>query len=185
MKLRVEVKPVDYNFNGIKETDFALEQAKITDLNYDGNYPAPVVDRIFYGVYAKEDINEGEVVHELEGIWQHEPTRHTIQFREKHLDSAIGGYINHSCDPTCSILIRITDMSFKQQYVPAYVNVKGSLTSMIISEPTPVVVANKQIFAGQEITFNYNTTEDLMKEPFNCACGSENCIGKVAGRLYF
>ena len=185
MKLKVEVKPVDHNFNGIKEKDFGLEQAKITDLNYDGNYPAPVVDRIFYGVYAKEDFSEGHLIHELEGTWRHKPTRHSIQIGEKHLDSAIGGYLNHSCDPNASILIQLQDMSFKKQYVPSYVGVKGTLTSMIISNPKPVVVANKPIFAGQEITFNYNSTEDLMAEPFDCNCGSENCLGKIAGRLYF
>ena len=138
----------------------------------------------FYGTFAKEDFKEGQVVHTLTGDWLHKPTKATIQFGEKHLDSAIGGYINHSCKPNCTILIQLKDMSFIEQYVPAYVGIKGTLTSMIISNPRPVVVANQPIFTGQEITFDYNTTEDIMAEPFECLCGSTDCKGTIGGKYY-
>ena len=31
------------------------------------------------------------------------------------------------------------------------------------------------------MTFNYNTTEWEMAEPFSCGCGSENCLGTIQG----
>ncbi len=43
------------------------------------------------------------------------------------------------------------------------------------------VVSLKPIEFGQDITFNYNTTEYDMAEPFACRCGSERCAGRVQG----
>jgi hypothetical protein len=46
------------------------------------------------------------------------------------------------------------------------------------------VVSLKPIGFGQEITFNYNTTEYDMAEPFSCRCGSDRCAGRVQGFRY-
>ena len=32
-----------------------------------------------------------------------------------------------------------------------------------------------------QITFNYNTTEWDMAEPFDCRCGTESCVSVVRG----
>ncbi|MBP2328387.1 hypothetical protein JOF56_008772 [Kibdelosporangium banguiense] len=42
----------------------------------------------------------------------------------------------------------------------------------------------KPIDFGQEITFDYNTTEYDMAEPFTCRCGAEACAGLVRGYRY-
>jgi hypothetical protein len=53
-------------------------------------------------------------------------------------------------------------------------------------DPT-AVIRDRQVFSlkpielGQEITFNYNTTEYEMAEPFSCRCGSSRCGGRVRG----
>lgn len=43
------------------------------------------------------------------------------------------------------------------------------------------VVALRDIIAGDGITFDYNTTEWELAEPFGCHCGSPRCVGTVHG----
>jgi hypothetical protein len=43
------------------------------------------------------------------------------------------------------------------------------------------VVALRDIAAGDDVTFDYNTTEWDMAEPFACRCGSARCVGTVRG----
>lgn len=42
-------------------------------------------------------------------------------------------------------------------------------------------IALRDIVPGEAITFDYNTTEDDMAEPFACHCGSARCVGLVRG----
>ena len=44
--------------------------------------------------------------------------------------------------------------------------------------------ALRDIAAGEEISFNYLTTESEMAEPFHCRCGSANCFGFIQGRNF-
>ena len=53
-------------------------------------------------------------------------------------------------------------------------------------EPTTVirnreVIALRRIAEGEGVTFDYNTTEYDMAEPFHCHCGSVHCVGVVRG----
>lgn len=53
-------------------------------------------------------------------------------------------------------------------------------------DPTTVirnreVIALRAIAEGEGVTFDYNTTEYDMAEPFHCHCGSEHCVGLVRG----
>ncbi len=41
--------------------------------------------------------------------------------------------------------------------------------------------ALRPIKPWQEITFNYNTTEYELAEPFDCRCGSDRCAGRIRG----
>ncbi|WWD19543.1 hypothetical protein CI109_104004 [Kwoniella shandongensis] len=41
--------------------------------------------------------------------------------------------------------------------------------------------ASKGIKAGEAVTFFYPSTEWDMAQGFDCACGAENCLGKVLG----
>ncbi len=62
---------------------------------------------------------------------------------------------NHSCDPNC--FFDTTSMEF---------------------------VTLKAIAAGEEFTFFYPSAEWDMDQPFECYCGSDQCIGKVEGAKY-
>mgnify|MGYP001572637729 CR=1 FL=1 len=60
-------------------------------------------------------------------------------------------YLNHSCDPN--------------------IGIKGRVT----------FVALKNIKKGEEVAFDYSTTEDdmLWHLPFKCMCVSKNCRSKI------
>src|SRR5581483_5950510 len=66
--------------------------------------------------------------------------------------------INHSCDPNCQIL-------FENDRIYLYVI--------------------KDIVVGDELTFNYNSTEyDMGKDVLVCLCESPNCVKEVKGYKY-
>ncbi len=62
-----------------------------------------------------------------------------------------GDFINHSCDPTC-----------------------------VMSGAT-VVVAARDLLVGEQLTYDYATTDGSDYDEFECVCGSVLCRGKVTG----
>jgi SET domain-containing protein len=75
-------------------------------------------------------------------------------------DMGYDDFLNHSCDPNC--YIDFSDISLR---------------------------ALRRIPAGDELTFNYNTTEwDLINSrtpsSFVCDCNSDNCFGIIRGFKY-
>ena len=60
---------------------------------------------------------------------------------------------NHSCDPN--------------------VGVKGQI----------LVQARRAIVAGEELTFDYETT-DVSMTPFECRCGAKQCRGRIDGSAW-
>lgn len=106
-------------------------------------------------VVAIRTLQAGEVLAELDGA-QRVPvaTRYTVQV---DVDAHIDGlwqftFLNHSCAP----------------------NVRIDTTAMTIS-------AVREVAAGEELGYFYPSTEWLMAEPFDCHCGSANCVGRVTG----
>lgn len=43
------------------------------------------------------------------------------------------------------------------------------------------VIAARDIEPFEDVTFDYNTTEYEMAEPFDCHCGSPSCLGRIQG----
>lgn len=83
------------------------------------------------------------------------PTRRSVQLDEgKHLHGRLRsvGLLNHSCEPS------------------AWVDVKSNC-----------VRATRDIEPGEEITFNYLTTEYDMHSGFHCHCGSPRCYQSIHG----
>jgi len=62
-----------------------------------------------------------------------------------------GDFVNHSCDPNCGL--------------------RGST----------VVVALRDIEAGEELTYDYATSDGSDYDEFECACGAALCRTKVTG----
>ena len=109
-------------------------------------------------LHALRSIARGEIVFPLEGHLVTRPTRFTIQIgAHAHLDpisehTSPWGYLNHGCDP----------------------NVAVDVTRRAI-------VARRPIGAGEELRFDYNTTEWELAEPFGCNCGAAGCVGVAMG----
>lgn len=108
--------------------------------------------------YATCDIRKDKVILDLKKLSRKidHPTAYTIQF-DKNIHYELSGirYLNHSCNPTGYILF--DDFSFR---------------------------ALRDIRKGEELTFHYCTTEFELSAPFQCVCGSENCMGWIRGFQY-
>ncbi len=91
------------------------------------------------------------------------PTRYSVQIgKELHLDSGSGA--------------RTEDVVFR--YFWRFMNHHCEPTTMIRGRE---VVALRDIAPWEDVTFNYNTTEANMAEPFLCRCGSARCEGTIRG----
>ena len=125
-----------------KEREYFLERAK----EVSGKLEIRLIKQGMRGLFANRTFNKGEIILLLKGNYFNKPTRTSIQVgNNKHVENYEGGLINHHCNPSANILI-IPDV-----------------------EPA-IVVANKTIFKGEEITFDYETTEEVMVAPFKCEC---------------
>ncbi|MEP7047205.1 MAG: SET domain-containing protein-lysine N-methyltransferase [Ilumatobacteraceae bacterium] len=60
-------------------------------------------------------------------------------------------FINHSCDPNCVL--------------------SGNV----------LIVAARDIAVGEEVTYDYATTDGSDYDEFECSCGTSMCRGKVSG----
>lgn len=117
-----------------------------------------------YALITDRPVGRDEVVLVLRGEIISQPTKYSIQIDEhKHLEPytdpqdvrSLIRFLNHSCDPS------------------AYINF-DDLT----------VRALRNLEAGEEVNFNYNTTEYEMANPFRCNCESENCLVEIGGFKY-
>ncbi|KAF3226571.1 hypothetical protein TWF106_000312 [Orbilia oligospora] len=89
--------------------------------------------------------------------------------RTTHIEVPSGiVYINHSCIPSIDIEV----------YPP---NSHGMYVNGICGELR--VVADRDLEAGDELTFFYPSTEYISPRPFDCLCGAEKgvCIGRQEG----
>jgi hypothetical protein len=127
--------------------------------NHDASPPVEVIRNDgTASLLAVRPFAPGEVIVQLEGKPAARPTRFTIQvWLDAHLDPISDRvspwkFMNHSCDP-----------------------------NLAIDVPRRVIVARRAIAAGDELCFNYNTTEWDMHEPCVCRCASSQCVGVVRG----
>jgi hypothetical protein len=125
------------------------------DLRLRGEAVSLVEGPLGKALVAARDIHPGEAVLSLTGEVVEHPDRFTIQIGEgRHLrpEGHAWAYLNHACDPTCAVDV-----------------------------PRMAVVALRPIPGGEELTFNYLTTEWRMAAPFPCGCRSKECLGLIAG----
>ena len=106
--------------------------------------------------YATVDLEKDELIINLKPIMQRAKvaSTYTLQLTEgHHYRSSVGPLaMNHSCSPNG--YFRFDDLTFR---------------------------ALHDIAAGQEITFHYCTTEYELANPFQCLCGSPQCLDTVRG----
>lgn len=116
----------------------------------------------YFSIVSTSKYSKGDTILKLEGTINTIPDKYSIQISEtEHIlphesdfknGTAFYMYINHNCIPN------------------GYFNIekKG-------------LIALKDIEAGEEITYNYNTTEYDMCCPFTCNCRSNTCIKEIRG----
>lgn len=119
----------------------------------------------YNGVYAKRIIFKGEEVLSINGKIISYATKYSIQldinkhiepgFVDPDLDDFAWCFLNHSCNANCFIDVKSVKL-----------------------------IAKQTIFEGDEICFNYNTTEYKMSTPFTCNCKAKNCKGEINGLFY-
>lgn len=106
-------------------------------------------------VRAVNPITEGEVLFHLSGEIIDHPTKYTIQLDEsRHVvtSSLLWKSMNHACEP--NVVVDVTNREMR---------------------------AACDITAGEELTFNYNTTEWDMASPFHCGCSAPSCVSVIRG----
>lgn len=117
-----------------------------------------------YGVYAVAPIRHGELIAMWGGEVVPQESFDTLPDRLRRLSIQVeeglflvalnegpADYVNHSCDPN------------------------GGLSGQI------GLVAMRDIAAGEEITFDYATSDSTDYDEFTCECGSPNCRGVIRG----
>ena len=109
------------------------------------------------GLFAIKNIEKGSIIFTLEGTKVPEPTRTSIQLeKDHHIEHPKGAYMNHHCDPTAEIIINYNQL-----------------------QAFGLVIARKNIKSANEITFDYETTEDALAIPFRCKCCGKLVNGKT------
>lgn len=106
-----------------------------------------------FRLVAQVPIEVGEVVFHMEGRIADRPSRYTVQVgAEEHLDP----WEAH-------------DLTWVLDHRPyAFMNHSCAPNARIVDRD---VVAHRRIERGDEVTFDYRTTERIMREPFLCRCG--------------
>lgn len=118
-----------------------------------------------YGVFAQEPLTAGEIamvwggrvvsLAELENVPE-ESRRQIVQIEEDLFSMSVGepepsDFINHSCN--------------------ANVGVNGNI----------ILVAMRDIAAGEEVCFDYAMTDGSPYDEFECTCGAPDCRGWITG----
>eukprot|EP00284_Hemiselmis_tepida_P006482 CAMPEP_0174925826 /NCGR_PEP_ID=MMETSP1355-20121228/8168_1 /TAXON_ID=464990 /ORGANISM="Hemiselmis tepida, Strain CCMP443" /LENGTH=153 /DNA_ID=CAMNT_0016171785 /DNA_START=238 /DNA_END=699 /DNA_ORIENTATION=- len=105
---------------------------------------------------ASVPISKGEVAISERGEILKHPTMHSIQVNDTEHMNCSGQiiYACHNCDANARMVPTLEGCS---------------------------LVALRDIEAGELVSFDYDTTEWDMSDPFDCLCGSPKCKGRVAG----
>jgi hypothetical protein len=119
-----------------------------------------------YRLVACKTILANEDIFQIKGEYAEHPSRYSIQIGKRlHIDLVSGINAEDALD----------------HYYWRYMNHSCS-PSAYISDC--MVIALRKIYPWEEITFNYNTMEYDLAEPFECRCKCESCIGKIQGFKY-
>ena len=111
------------------------------------------IEKGYCGLFASKEIDVGSLIFVLNGNYFPKPTRTSIQIGTRHMEHYEGGFMNHHCDPSAKIV-----------------------EVDLIKEP--LVLARRKINIGEQITFDYETTEDELSNPFKCACHDRWIYGR-------
>ena len=126
----------------------------------------------FSGLFATADISKKSVIIKLQGDYLPFPTQTSIEImKNNHIEDVFGRYINHHCSPNSRVLCHFRDLMWLDQYVPG--NAFHESVKL-----RPILLSERDIKAGHEITIDYNDTEYEMATPFLCDCHGKHIKGR-------
>ncbi|WP_373059709.1 SET domain-containing protein-lysine N-methyltransferase [Gemmatimonas sp.] len=145
----------------VPTSDIAIVDAP-TDIHARSKVAVVRFDRSFH-LMATTLVTGGEVIVSIDGIDARRPSFTSVQIdTDRHIE----------IDTTLDVLEQIDEYPWR------FLNHSCEPNTIIRGRD---VVALRLIGHGDELTFNYNTTEFDMAEPFACHCGSLFCLGTVRG----
>ena len=116
-----------------------------------------------YHVVATELLQPGDLVLRIEGDLTRQPTRYTVQVdADRHIEV-----------PAEAGLELLLD-----RYFWRFLNHSCDPSAILRGRE---VIARRRIKPMDEVTFDYDSTEYDMAEPFRCRCGSPRCRGEIRG----
>ena len=119
-----------------------------------------------YQVFATEPVPPGHVVLVIDGTEVDQASRHSLQVDEhEHIE----------------VVSELSEQELLDRHPWRFTNHSCDPNTRLSGR---TLVAIRRIGAGEEVTFDYNTTEYELAEPFACHCGSAGCIGTVRGFKY-
>ncbi len=115
------------------------------------------------GLFATRELARGARIFIIEGTLQTFPTRYSIQLDHGVHIEADG---------------MTTDAQMRARHPWRFLNHSCDPNARIQGRS---VIARRPIAVGEQINFDYTTTEADMAEPFTCQCGSSRCLKDVRG----
>lgn len=104
-----------------------------------------------FGLFSRVVFRKGETLLNIRaGDKQDHRDFRSIELSDGQYMHPDGMFTNHSCDP-----------------------------STYIDKEHGLLIASKQVWPNDEITFDYLASETEIVRNFNCHCGAENCVGKI------
>ena len=104
---------------------------------------------------------------------------HSIQTaRDEHVIMDLPArFLNHACGSGANVGVRLPASSSRNS------SIRREEGQAVGDSRTPVYdfVAKRDIAAGEQLFFDYETTEYQLQSPFDCACGSPDCRGRLKG----
>lgn len=104
-----------------------------------------------YGLYSRVLFRTGQTILDINSSDKQDGrSLHSIETDAGHFLHPDAMFTNHSCDP-----------------------------STYVDKKTGLLIAIRNVWPNDEITFDYLASESDIKFPFTCTCGADNCFGKV------
>ncbi len=104
-----------------------------------------------YALYSRTLFRTGQTIFDINSSDKQDGrSRHSIETDAGHFLHPDGMFTNHSCDP-----------------------------STCVDKEAGLLIAMRNIWPNDEITFNYLASETEMVSGFDCNCGASNCFGKI------
>lgn len=157
------VSSTERGFSGVTHSNEPASHGQ-SNLGREPHAPGVEVRKVngYLGLFATRAFEQGQTLFELRGVITDRPTMYSVQVGE-----------NEHLSPPADV----REVYPEDGYLWRFLNHSCGPSTRIDARR---VIAARAIAPGEQLAFNYDTTEWAMSTPFACACG--HCGGRtVAG----